>query len=481
MAPLAIENINDVTWRLPRTGRMRTDGIIYASRKLMALIEKDNSLQQVANVATLPGIVGCSMAMPDIHWGYGFPIGGVAAFDEHEGVVSPGGVGYDINCGVRMLATTLRAGDVRARMKDILEVLFAAVPSGVGSRSRAVDLGASRMDRVLMEGAAAAVDMGFGSREDLAFLESSGTIGGAGLGSVGPKARDRGSDQLGTLGSGNHFLEIDEVVEVMSPEAAQAFGLEAGQVVVSIHTGSRGLGHQVCDDALRVMQRASNRYGISLPDRQLCCAPLGSKEAGAYLAGMAAAANFAFANRQVITSMVREALGSFFKDLGTSYQDRVIYDVAHNIAKWETHEVGGRPMRLLVHRKGATRAFGPGHPDVPAAYRHVGQPVLIPGDMGRTSFILAGTQEAMKTTFGSTCHGAGRVMSRQQALRTTTAGDVVRRLEQKGILIKAASRGTIVEEFPEAYKDVAEVVDVVRRAGIATPVARLEPMGVIKG
>jgi tRNA-splicing ligase RtcB len=465
---IAMEKVNDFTWRIPATGRMRTDGIIYASRRLM-------------NVATLPGIVGSSMAMPDIHWGYGFPIGGVAAFDESEGVVSPGGVGYDINCGVRMLTTGLMAGDARERMDGILDALFHAVPCGVGSRSRTLELSAKQMNRVLMEGAAAAVAMGFGSEEDLDFIESGGRIEGAGTEPVSTRARDRGRDQLGTLGSGNHFLELDRVAEILQPEAAGALGLEEDRVILSIHTGSRGLGHQVCDDALRMMQKASSRFGISLPDRQLACAPLGSKEASTYLAAMAAAANFAFANRQVITHLAREALTEFLRQQGMSFESKVLYDVAHNIAKWERHEVEGRQRRVLVHRKGATRAFGPGHPDIPPAYRAVGQPVLIPGDMGRASYVLLGTEAAMRQTFGSTCHGAGRVMSRQQARRTASARDVVEKLGARGILIRAASRGTIVEELPEAYKDVSEVVSVVKDAGMAVPAARLEPLGVIKG
>jgi len=481
MKGIVLEKVNEFTWRIPATDRMRTDGIIYASRRLMELIEKDNSPQQVANVAMLPGIVGNSMAMPDIHWGYGFPIGGVAAFDESEGVVSPGGVGYDINCGVRMLTTNLRAPDVREHMDRILDALFNAVPCGVGSRSRVLELSKSQMNDVLMSGAAAAVDMGFGTVEDLDFIESRGRIEGAGLEPVSPRARERGKDQLGTLGSGNHFLELDRVAEILQPEAARLFGLEEDGVILSIHTGSRGLGHQICDDALRVMQKASSRYGISLPDRQLSCAPLGSREASSYLASMAAAANFAFANRQTITHLARKAIAGFFRQQGRTYEDRLLYDVAHNIAKWERHEFEGRERRLLVHRKGATRAYGPGHPELPPAYRAVGQPVLIPGDMGRASYVLLGTEAAMRRTFGSTCHGAGRVMSRQQAKRTASAKEVIEKLGAKGILIRAASRGTVLEEFPEAYKDVSEVVSAVEGAGIAVPVARLEPLGVIKG
>jgi tRNA-splicing ligase RtcB len=478
---MEMEKIGEVIWRIPASGRMRTDGIIYASDKLMEMIENDNSPRQVANVATLPGIVGPSMAMPDIHWGYGFPIGGVAAFDESEGIVSPGGVGYDINCGVRMITTNLKADQVRGSLPEILGALFTAVPSGVGSRSRFLELSEAQMDRVIVEGAAAAVAMGYGTSQDLAFIESNGTIPGAGAAAVSRKARERGEGQLGTLGSGNHFLEIDRVEEIFEPGAAAAMDLRLDQIVISIHTGSRGLGHQVCDDALRTMQKASRKYGIELPDRQLSCAPLGSREADVYLAGMGAAANFAFANRQVITHLVREGLRKIFKPKGIELEDKVLYDVAHNIAKWERHTYEGRERKLLVHRKGATRAFGPGHPEIPQVYRAVGQPVLIPGDMGRASYILVGTRAAMESTFGSTCHGAGRVMSRQKAKSMASAGEVVRSLEQKGIFIKAASRETIVEEIPEAYKNVSDVVEVVRAAGIAVPVAKLKPLGVIKG
>ncbi len=481
MPDIKIEKHGDVTWRIRAFGKMRTDGMVYASARLMDKIRQDNSLQQVANVATLPGIVGNSLAMPDIHWGYGFPIGGVAAFDSSRGVVSPGGVGYDINCGVRMLATSLEAETIKEHLAKVLNILFDAVPSGVGSTSRSIRLSDVQMDSVLMEGAMSAVEMGYGTEEDLDFLESRGTIDGAGTETISRKARERGSGQLGTLGSGNHFIELDRVEEILEPAAADSFGVRPGQVIVSIHTGSRGFGHQVCDDSLRMMQKASARYGIELPDRQLCCAPLGSKEAVKYLAAMAAAANFAFANRQVITHHVRTALQKYFSSHGIAYDDKVLYDVAHNIAKWETHTFQGKERKLLVHRKGATRAFGPGHPDIPAAYRSAGQPVLIPGDMGRASYILAGTDGAMQNTFGSSCHGAGRVMSRHQAKKSARAGDVIRKLESKGILIKAASRGTIVEEFPEAYKDVSDVVEVVERAGIAVPVARLAPMCVIKG
>ncbi len=460
---------------------MRTEGLIFASAAMMEVLRREQALEQVRNVATLPGIVGPSMAMPDIHWGYGFPIGGVAAFDADEGVVSPGGVGYDINCGVRLLRSDLPAASVRPLLDRLADALFRNVPSGIGSHRRDLKLSVAETKKVLKTGAAWAVRQGFGDAADLEHIEAQGTIAGADPEAVSERALERGRDQLGTLGSGNHFLEIQQVEEIYDPAAAQALGLFPGQLTVSIHTGSRGLGYQVCDDALRTMLKASQKYGIALPDRQLCCAPLTSPEARDYLAAMAGAANFAFANRQLITAWVRESfeqvLGKGPADLGL----RVIYDVCHNIAKWETHEVGGQMRRLCVHRKGATRAFPPGHPETPAAYREIGQPVLIPGDMGRYSYVLVGTAGAMRETFGSTCHGAGRVLSRHAAMKAARGHDVIGELARRGILVRAAGRATVAEEIPEAYKDVAEVVEVVEQAGIGKIVARLKPMAVVKG
>jgi len=481
MPDIELKKENEFRWKISATGKMRTDGIIYANDHLIKIIEKDASPNQVANVATLPGIVGPSMAMPDIHWGYGFPIGGVAAFDESKGIVSPGGVGYDINCGVRMIATNLDIEEIKEHIPEIISELYEDIPSGVGSKSKFLDLDEKSLNRVLIEGASKVIEMGYGREEDIEFIESNGVLPGAKPDAVSARARERGEGQLGTLGSGNHFLEIDTVEEIYNNEAASAMNLRTGTIVISIHTGSRGLGHQICDDALKMMQQASKKYGIELPDRQLSCAPLGSKEAETYLAGMSAAANFAFANRQVITHLVRKTMIKFFKKLGIQYDDRIIYDVAHNIAKWEKHTFEGKERKLLVHRKGATRAFPPGHPELPNAYKKIGQPVLIPGDMGRSSFILVGTQKAMETTFGSTCHGAGRVLSRQKAKSIARASEVVKNLENQGIIIRAASKETIVEEISEAYKDVSEVVEVVKSAGIALPVAKLKPLGVIKG
>jgi tRNA-splicing ligase RtcB len=476
-----IEKIDDCRWRIPREGAMRTEGLVFASEKMIHALQQEQALEQVRNVATLPGIVGPSLAMPDIHWGYGFPIGGVAAFAAEDGVISPGGVGYDINCGVRLLRSSLLAKEVAPHLRDLAETLFRNVPSGVGSHRKDFKLTISEERKVLEQGARWAVAQGFGNGSDLDHIEDGGTIPGADPELVSDRALERGRTQLGTLGSGNHFLEIQRVDQILDPVAAEALGLFFDQVTVSIHTGSRGLGYQVCADSLRTMLHASRKYGIDLPDKQLCCAPLSSPEGQDYLGAMAAAANFAFANRQLITAWVRE---SFEQVLGRSPADLrlgVIYDVCHNIAKWETHRVEGRERRLCVHRKGATRAFPPGHPQTPAAYRQVGQPVLIPGDMGRYSFVLVGTAGAFAETFGSTCHGAGRLLSRHAAKKLARGHNVEAELAARGILVRAAGRATVAEEIPEAYKDVAEVVDIVARAGIGRIVARLRPLAVVKG
>ncbi len=471
----------DYRWEIPREGAMRVPGIVYADDRMIDSLREDQSLQQVANVATLPGIVKASIAMPDMHWGYGFPIGGVAAFDPDTGVVSPGGVGYDINCGVRLLRSGLSASRIRDRMEDLVRALFRNIPSGVGSTRRDVELSPAEVRRVLDRGAEWAVEKGFGRKEDLDHIEACGRIPDPDPDAVSGRAVERGRKQLGTLGSGNHFGEIQRVAEVFDDEAAEALGLRLDQITVTLHSGSRGLGYQVCDDHLQVMLEAARKYGIELPDRQLCCAPLGSPEAKRYLGAMAAAANFAFANRQLMTHMVRrtfeEVLGMGPKELALD----VVYDVCHNIAKFESHEVDGVQKRLCVHRKGATRAFPPGHPETPEAYKRVGQPVLIPGDMGRYSYVLVGTPGAYRETFGSTCHGAGRRMSRSAASRSAHGRSIVRELAARGIIVRSEGKRTLLEEIPEAYKDVAEVVDVVHGAGIARKVAKLVPMGVIKG
>ncbi|HXT19212.1 MAG TPA: RtcB family protein, partial [Thermoanaerobaculia bacterium] len=423
-----------------------------------------------------------SLAMPDIHWGYGFPIGGVAATDADEGVISPGGVGYDINCGVRLLRSDLRRADLDGgALREVVKQMYRSIPTGVGEGRRDLRLSGDDLAGVLRDGAAWAVDRGMGFKRDLQVLEENGSLPQAEASQVSPRARQRGGPQLGTLGSGNHFAEVQRVAEIYDERAARAFGILRDQVTVMIHSGSRGLGHQVCTDHLKGMLAAADRYGIELPDRQLACAPLASPEGKRYLGAMAAAANFAFANRQVMTHFVRE---SFAKATGTPVERleiEVVYDVCHNIAKMETFDVDGKRQRACVHRKGATRAYPPGHADVPHAYREVGQPVLIPGDMGRYSYVLAGTQKAYEQTFGSSCHGAGRRLSRGEAKRQARGRRIVDELAEKGVVVMAAGMATVAEEMPEAYKDVADVVEVVATAGIARKVARLEPIGVIKG
>jgi tRNA-splicing ligase RtcB len=476
-----VQKLDDYRWLLPQTYKpgMRVPGIIYADEALMELIMKDASLEQVANGATLPGIVKASFAMPDIHQGYGLPVGGVVATDIRDGVVSPGAVGYDINCGVRLLRTELTQEAVRPKLKELVLALFNEVPTGVGSRGK-IRLSKKEEEGPLLKGAAWAVEQGYGDREDLTLMESGGCLPGADPDAVSHKAFERGSSQLGTLGSGNHFLEVESVAEIYDPQAAEVLGLFEGQVTVLIHTGSRGLGHQVCTDYLVEMERAVIKYGIVLPDRQLACTPFNSPEAKQYLGAMRAAANYAWANRQCLAHWTKgvllKTLGISPKTLGLS----TVYDVAHNIVKVEEHEVDGKRMKLAVHRKGATRAFPPGHPELPAHYQAIGQPVLIPGDMGRASFVLVGTG-AMEQTFGSTCHGAGRVMSRHAAIKAAKGRAIHRELEDQGIIVKASGRESLAEEMPDAYKDVTQVVTVVHRAGLSKMVARLRPMGVIKG
>jgi tRNA-splicing ligase RtcB len=478
---IKLRQIDEYRWEIPREGKMRTRGLVFASAAMLPKIREDRSLEQVANVATLPGIEGPSMAMPDIHWGYGFPIGGVAAFNLEEGVVSPGGVGYDINCGVRLLRTNLAREEVQPRVEALVNALFGNIPSGVGSRRKDLKLTFPTLKEVLRYGSAWAVKQGFGSQSDLDHIEARGQIPGADPEMVSQFALDRGKDQLGTLGSGNHFVEVGCVLDVYDEAIARGLGLWRDQVTVIVHTGSRGLGHQVCDDYIKVMLKATDKYGIELPDRQLCCAPVSSPEGRQYLAAMAAAANFAFANRQMITHWVRESFEQVFKMGPRQLGLELVYDVAHNIAKLETHTVNGQEKKLCVHRKGATRAFPPGHPEVPAAYRETGQPVLIPGDMGRYSFVLVGTERALTETFGSTCHGAGREMSRHAALKAAKGRSIVKELAAKGIIVRGAGRGTIDEEISEAYKDVESVVEVTHGAGISKKVAKLKPLGVIKG
>ncbi len=482
-ASIPIERIDEFRWRIPRTAKpgMRVDGIIYASEKLMEHIRGEQAAEQVANVATLPGIVGASLAMPDIHWGYGFCIGGVAATDiDAGGVISPGGVGYDINCGVRLLRTDLKAAHLRGRIADLVNQLFRDVPAGVGVGG-SFRFSEDELRKICVRGAAYLAEIGLADEADLAATESGGCLAGADPDAVSPTAFRRGHDQCGTLGSGNHFIEIQAVEEVFDESAAAAMELEAGAVAIMIHSGSRGFGYQVCDDSIKSLRKAPERFGISLPDRQLVCAPVESAQGQRYLGAMRAAANYAWSNRQLLARLARKAvahcLGSSVEDLGM----RQVYDVAHNIAKIETHEVAGQPRRLCVHRKGATRAFAPGRAELPDRYRDLGQPVLIPGDMGTASYVLVGTAGAMQQTFGSTCHGAGRILSRKAAIRAARGRRIDKELASAGIIARARGRTGLAEEQPDAYKDVDEVVETVHAAGISRKVARLVPMGVIKG
>ncbi|MEX1257454.1 MAG: RtcB family protein [Gemmatimonadota bacterium] len=487
LGEIELRQVDPWRWVIPRQGKMRVEGLIFADDALMAALAAPGeggaeAVRQVADVACLPGIVGRSIGMPDIHWGYGFAIGGVAAFDpDAGGIISPGGVGYDINCGVRLLRTDLKEEEVRPHLADLMNQIMRDVPAGVGSHYKRFSLTVAEVQEVLVEGAAWAVRHGYGLEEDLERTEAGGILPGADPSQVSPRAIERGMAQLGTVGSGNHFIEVGYVDEVHDADAARRLGLEHRTVCVFIHSGSRGLGYQVCDDYLDVMLEAAARYGIDLPDRQLACAPLDSPEAKRYMGAMNAAANYAFANRQMMAFRVREAfervLGRPWEQMGMTQ----IYDVGHNNAKWETHEVGGALRRLCVHRKGATRAFPPGHPELIPLYRELGQPVLIPGDMGRYSYVLLGTQAAYQETFGSTCHGAGRRMSRTAAKKMVAGRSLRKEFREMGIEVRASSFATIAEEVPEAYKDVAEVVDVVAGAGIGRKVVRLHPMGVLKG
>jgi tRNA-splicing ligase RtcB len=481
MGAPTLKQVDEFIWELPRTGGMLVPGRVYADRTLAEALSDDQSLVQVANVAHMPGIIDYSLAMPDIHFGYGFPIGGVAAFTVSEGVVSPGGVGYDINCGCRLLATDLELNEVRERVRPIVDQLFRDVPAGVGAGGAIPKLSRGQLEEVLTKGARWAVEQGYGSLEDLEHTEDGGTLPTADPAMVSERAYARGQDQVGTLGSGNHFLEVQVVDEVFDREAAAAYGLHAGQITVMVHCGSRGLGYQICEDYLQLMAAASARHHIELPDRQLACAPVTSPEGKRYLAAMACAANYAWANRQMIMHLVEQTL---LRALALTPRDlhlRLVYDVAHNIAKLETHHAAGREVECCVHRKGATRAFGPGRPEVSSDYREIGQPVLIPGDMGTASFVCRGAHTAMAETFGSTAHGAGRVLSRSQALKQARGRAIDRELEAKGIFVRSQGFKTLAEEMPEAYKDVEQVVSIMDGAGVSPRVARLRPLGVVKG
>lgn len=478
-----LKRIDDYRWELPVTYKkgMRVPGLIFADEKILPAVKADEAVEQVANVAHLPGIVGHSLAMPDIHWGYGFPIGGVAATDpEEDGVISPGGIGFDINCGVRLVKTNLMEEDVRPRLRALVGALFNHVPCGVGVEG-GIRIPKNEEKRMLVRGAEWAVSRGYGCAEDLEHIEAGGALEGADPDAVSERAYERGRGQLGTLGSGNHFLEVQTVDQVFDEEAASRLGVVKGQVLVMIHSGSRGFGYQVCDDSLYGMRQALQKYGIQVPDPQLSCAPVKSPEGRRYIGAMRCAANYAWINRQCLMFLAREVFERFFerswRDLGMD----LIYDVAHNIAKFETYEINGRKKTLCVHRKGATRAFAPGSAELPEAYRDLGQPVIIPGDMGRFSYLALGTQRAMAETFGTSCHGAGRAMSRGEAVRAARGRSIERELEAQGIIVMGRGRKGIAEEQPLAYKDVNDVVNVVHQAGIISKVVRMKPMGVIKG
>jgi len=480
--PTDFRRLSPFLWELPKGARadMRVPARIYADEEFFEAAFEDRSAEQLVNTTTLPGLVAYALAMPDIHQGYGFPIGGVAATRLPSGVISPGGVGYDINCGVRVLTTHIAEEEVRPYLDPLMTALFQHVPCGVG-RGHAGALGAKQLDQVLERGASWAVAMGFGTKEDLAHTEEQGTMEGANAGAVSERAKSRAKDQLGSLGSGNHFLEVDVIEQIYDPQVAARFGLVEGNIVVWIHSGSRALGHQVCTDAVRDLQSAMRNYGIQLPDRELACAPFDSPDGQRYFQAMVCAANFAWANRQMMTHLARQAFEQVLAGKVKDRQLTLLYDVAHNIAKVETYTINGERIKLCVHRKGATRAFGPGHPAVPEAYRDLGQPVLIPGSMGSASYILVGTAGAMEQSFGSTCHGAGRVLSRHAAKRAVTGQALRQELGQEGIVIKAESMSGLAEEAPEAYKDIDRVVEIVHQAGLARRVARTRPIGVMKG
>lgn len=479
----SLEKISDYKYRIPKSYKpgMRVDGIIYADQKLLSSIKKDKAPEQVANVAFLPGIVRNSLAMPDIHWGYGFPIGGVAATDpERDGVISPGGVGYDINCGIRLLKTNLEIEDVKDKISEIVNTLHNDVPSGVGSKGQ-IRISRQEEKKLLIKGAEWAVSRGLGVKEDLECCEEFGAIEGADPDSVSDRALERGKPQAGTLGSGNHFLEVQVIEDIFDQTVAQKLNLHIGQVVVMIHSGSRGFGYQVCDDYVRVMNKCITKYEIDIPDRQLACVPITSSEAKSYIGAMRAAANYAWCNRQVLMHLVREGLGKVFSKSWQSLGMSLIYDVAHNIAKFEKYNIEGKDKTLCVHRKGATRAFGPGNAELPERYRDIGQPVIIPGDMGTASYLLVGTKKAEAETFGSTCHGAGRLKSRSEAIRTIDFDQLIRELKQKGIEVRSSGKKTIVEEAPSAYKNIDDVINVVDRAGLSKKVCKMRPLCVVKG
>jgi tRNA-splicing ligase RtcB len=481
MQKKSIKRLGKYLYEIPTSHRddMGVPARIYADEQILEAALSDRSVEQLVNTTTLPGVVKYTLAMPDIHQGYGFPIGGVAATKPPNGVISPGGIGYDINCGVRVLTSNIESEELTPYAEDLVQTMYRLIPTGLGKGGIKISKG--DLNKVLEKGAAWAVGQGYGTREDLERTEEQGCLAGADAAKVSQRAKDRGLKQLGSLGAGNHFLEIDEIVEVYDEEAAEVFGLQEGYVAVQIHCGSRGLGHQVCSDYVKSLQKAVRKYGIELPDRELVCAPFESPEGQDYFAAMAASANFAWTNRHVIAHWVRRAFEEVLAGKISPWELTQVYDVAHNIGKVERYTMNGKRTKLVIHRKGATRAFGPSSKELPKVYQGIGQPVLVPGSMGTTSYILVGTDKALELTFGSTCHGAGRVMSRTKAKKKIWGEDVQRKMREQGIAIKAGSMAGLAEEAPAAYKDVERVVNVVDGVGIAHKVARLEPLGVIKG
>ncbi len=478
-----INKISDYKWEIEKDEKygMRVPGIIFANKELLDHAVREKTIDQVMNVATLPGILKASFAMPDIHYGYGFPIGGVAAFGEEGGVISPGGVGFDISCGVRILRSNLDIKDVKNKLEDIMGILSMSVPKGVGSKGK-IRLSKSELTRLIVEGVNWAIKNGYGWEEDKFFIEEKGQMEDTNPDYVSSEAMERGLSQVGTLGSGNHFLEIQVVDTIYDKAAAEAMGLNEGQIAIMIHSGSRGFGHQICSDYIRVMQKTAAEYGIKLPDRQLACAPLDSPESKRYYRAMNCAANYAMVNRQCLANWAREALEKFFKKSQEKLGLNIVYDVSHNIAKFEEYNIDGEVKKVCVHRKGATRSFPPGHRDIPGQYKSIGQPVLIPGDMGTYSYILVGTEKAMDESFGSTCHGAGRLMSRTKAKKSVQGSELKKELfDDKGIVVMAGSMAGLAEEAPLAYKDVNEVVDIAHNAGLSKKAVRLRPLGVLKG
>lgn len=476
-----LTKVKDNLWELPKDykNEMKVPGRVYLNDELFENLE-EGVFEQIANVACLPGIQKYSLAMPDCHYGYGFCIGGVAAFDERDGIISPGGVGFDINCGVRLVRTNLTKDDVKPKLKELVNEMFKNVPSGLGSKGK-IRITKNEIDDVLEEGVKWAIDEGYGWDKDLEHIEERGCMKDADASLVSDSAKKRGLPQLGSLGSGNHFLEIQYVDKVFDEETAKVFGVEEGQVLVMIHTGSRGLGHQICADYIRYMESATKKYGIKIPDRQLACAPIQSEEGINYFKAMSCGANYAWANRQLVTHWVRESFEKVFKTSAEDLEMDLIYDVAHNIAKKEKHLINGKLKNVVVHRKGATRAFGPGNDDVPSRYRDIGQPVIIPGDMGTASYLMHGTAVAMEETFGSTAHGAGRALSRSKALKMYNGNEIKEQLEKRGIIVMADSKGVIAEECSEAYKSIELVADICHNSGISLKVSRMKPMGVVKG